>query len=246
MSIGIDLRGKEQVLQQYDFMESPFYAVYQAKDLKFQHLDDDTENGRALLSQNLEVLEINGSTAPFKIVYYYGVNSSGKLSADQIKGSNTFRIVSPGVATNSPYYGEMGLQNTTFPSRINGNSNELVEELKEQNKLLRQQLEAMEVEETEPEAPTGINAMVSGLMNNPEIQGVVIGKLLTILDRFFPEKTIQPNASLAGVSDDKIILENVNKLFAAGMELQDLEKLVSIAQSNPTFFRTLLNSLKSM
>jgi len=246
MSLGIDLRGKEQVLQQFDFIETPFYAVYQGKDLKFQHLEDDTESGRALLAQNLEILDLNGSTAPFKIVYYYGLNDKGKLSTDNVKGSNTFRIVSPGTSTNSEFYGAPELQNRSFPSRVAGISSEYVEELKTQNQLLKQQLEAYEAEDTEPEAPTGINAMVSGLLSNPEIQSVVISRLCGLLDKILPQAPAQPNAMLAGINEDKIILDNVNKLFAAGMELQDLEKLVLIAQSNPVFFKTLLTSLKSM
>jgi hypothetical protein len=247
MSIGIDLRGKEQVLQQFDFIETPFYAVYQGKDLKFQHLEDDTESGRALLAQNLEILDLNGSTAPFKIVYYYGVNEKGKLSTDNVKGSNTFRIVSPGTSTNSEFYGAPELQNRSFPSRVAGVSNEYVEELKTQNQLLKQQLEAYEAEDTEPEAPTGINAMVSGLLSNPEIQSVVISRLCGLLDKILPQApAVGQNAMLAGVQDNQIIIDNVNRLFAAGMELEDLQKLVTIAQSNPVFFKTLLTSLKSM
>lgn len=251
MSVGIDLRGKEQVLQQFDFVETPFFAVYQGKDLKFQHLEDDTEAARTLLGQNLEVLELNGSTAPFKIVYYYNLNNAGKLTADNIKASNTFRIVSPGAATNSPFYGDPGLHNTFFPSKIAGVSSEVLEELKEQNKLLRQQLEAYEAEaeeaDNEPEQPTGINAMVSGLLSNPEIQSVVISRLCGLLDKILPQpQAAQQNAMLAGVSEEKIILDNVQLLFAAGMEMEDLQKLTKIAQSNPMFFKTLLTSLKSM
>lgn len=253
MANGIDIRGAAQVLEQFDLFDTPFFAVYQGKDLKFQHLEDNIDEARNLLRQNLEVLENNGSVAPFKIVYYYNLSASEKLVPENIKGSNTFRVCSPGVSTNHPDYGNPDRINTNFYASKIGNA-KLIDEQAAKILELEERLNAMDAEaEAEPAAVGGFNGIINGLLASPEIQQAIIGRLLNFVDTILPanNNTMQTQqqssgAAIAGVSETNVFHDSITVLENNGMTLNDFVKLANIAQTKPDYFKMLLQSLRTM
>ena len=237
MALGIDLRGIDQVIESFNLNGTPFFAIYQGKDLKFQHLENDIDSASELLQNNLRVLEQGGSTAPLKIVYYYDVNAAGKLTNENIKGSNTFRVCNPG-AYNSAGYG----------------SNEIIVPYRERkNDAYEQRIAALELqlseeaeEEEAPQAVGGFNGVLMGLLNNPQVQEVIIGRLLTVLDKILPPpQNSNAPAMVSGASDqDEQIKYCLQTLFSKGMTVADLQKLKNIAETQTLYFNSLLSMLR--
>lgn len=258
MSIGIDLRGKDQVINQFDLFSTPYYCVMQGKDIKFYYADDNMDEARELLENNLNVLEQNGSVAPFKIVYYTGINEKGKLVAENIKGSNTFRVCSPGMAPNNPMYQNVESGLPIWQSKkMSGIDREELEELKNKIQYLEDQNEELisKLEESEEaiEQPAGIGGLLNGLLQNPEIQTALIGRILGFVDTLLPQKNNYMNsAQIAGTEDNNFAkinlqeIEAVEKLKGAGMTTDDLCKLANISVNNSAYFNMLLNTLRSL
>lgn len=254
MANGIDIRGAEQVLEQFELFDTPFFAVFQGKDLKFQHLEDNIDEARNLLRQNLEVLERNGSVAPFKIVYYYNLSANEKLVPENIKGSNTFRVISPGVSTNHPDYGNPERFNTNFFASKIGNA-KIIDEQAAKIIELEERLNAMEAEavEEQPQAVGGLNGIINGLLQNEQIQQAIIGRLLNFVDTILPNKSNAMNtannasgASIAGIDETNALHDALSQLEAAGMTLNDFVKLATIAKEKQSYFQMLLQSLRTM
>lgn len=245
MAQGIDIRGKEDVLTQFDTFETPYFAVYQGKDLKFYHLNDDVDSARELLEANLSVLERNQTTAPFKIVFYENLNAAGKLSADNVKGSNTFRVFSPGVSYNHADYGNperIGAYNRGGNAEIISSQEKKINELEEKINTLTELLEA----DPEPAQVGGIGGMLGALLENPQVQNVIVGKVLSFMDSLFPDKQQTAPAMVAGITEESDVQSAIRKLFDAGMTIADLQKLAGISSTNSAMFNILLQQLRSM
>lgn len=247
MATGIDLRGADQVLQQFDLFDTPFFAVYQGKDLKFYHDVDNVDEARELLNSNLAVLEANASTAPFKIVYYTQLNNAGKLTMDNCKGSATFRICSPGVGANHPMAGQLEVVGS-YHNRKQSELIELLErKLDEQNEKINILLEAKDAEEAEdPGQVNGFQSVIGSLMANPAIQEAIIGRLINLVDKILPPPQQQHNAgALAGITDESDVQGALRILFDAGMTISDLQKLAAMTKTNAGLFQILLGQLRN-
>lgn len=242
MANGIDLRGSEQVLQSFDLNATPFFAIYQGKDLKFQHLENDIDSAKELLVNNLNVLEQGGSSAPLKIVYYYDLNSNGKLSNENIKGSNTFRICNGGPSNYNSFNDGQVIPIPYRESRANREQEARILALEQ--RLL--EAEAEEEEET-PQAVGGMQGVLAGLLNNPQIQDALVGRLIGFLDKILPAQTPAGNipAMVSGASDDdQQIRQSLQTLFSKGMTVADIQKLANIAETQTPYFNTLLSMLR--
>lgn len=246
MANGIDLRGKDEVLAQFEVFDTPYFSVYQGKDLKFYHDQDNLDDARELLSSNLEILERNQSTAPFKIVYYTQLNNSGKLTADNCKGSGTFRVMSPGVSYNNPNFGNPEII-SGYPAR--GAHLELLKKQQEEIQELKEKLDLIiesQTEDNEPQdAMGGFNGVIGALLNNPAIQNVIVGKLISLVDKILPEQKEVPAARVAGITDESEVQGALRDLFAAGMTIADLQKLADMSKTNAALFQILLGQLRN-
>lgn len=245
MANGIDLRGGDQVLNSYELFDTPFYAIYQGKTLKFYHDENDIDSGRELLQKQIEALQQGQSTAVFEIVYYTELNSAGKLVKENIKGSNTFRIVTPGVGYNHPEFGNPALIGSYEAKR---QSNQLIEqqakkieELEEKIDLLLEQKEIEEDQETE--SVNGFQQIIGTVLSNPQIQSVLVGKLMNLVDTILPDK--KPNVQIAGVLDETEVQAALRQLFDAGMTIADLQKLAEMSEKETSMFNFLLTQLRS-
>jgi len=112
-----------------------------------------------------------------------------------------------------------------------------VERLKYLNERLSDEL--MQIEEAEEEEEIGA-------VDDPMVamQTMLMGKLPQILDYI-----LKPNNApkIAGVEDNNNIQDVITELSTHDLELEsDLKKLLSLAKNNPSLFKMLLNSLRSM
>ena len=239
---GIDIRTKNGVLQQLETFATPFYSVYSGKDLKFYHIEDNMDSARDLLSSNLDMLEANGTAATFVIRFYDELNNAGKLVPENLKGSNTFRLT-----PNLNEYRSLAGAGVVIDS-------EQVRQLKEQNEILRAQLEAYQQSDDDddddddaPEAPQGVGAIVGALFNNPQIQQVIISGAIKFIDKIMQPQQMQqaqPAAQMAGVSADDV-QTSINELLKY-CTADDLAKLAALPSVNPALFNILLTQLRSM
>lgn len=248
MATGINLRGGDQVLQQFELFDTPFFAIYQGKDLQFYFDEENIDAARELLTQQLDVLTNNRSTATFKAVFYTGLNDKGKLTPENIKGSTTFRVCTPGVSYNHPEFGNPELIGAYGNSR---GGVRLMDEQAQKIEALEQKIDQLleekaEEENNTPQGVGGFQGMIGAVLSNPQVQQVLIGRLLGLLDKILPEQNAAgPKPTIAGISDESEVQAAIRKLFEAGMNIDDLIKLSNIPQNNPALFSILLTQLRS-
>ena len=250
MSNGIDLKGVLELLAQFDYRETPFFAVYQGKDLKFYHTNDDIEAARTMLMQHLEQLEKNGSTAPFKIVWYKRLKiDTDELDKNSELGSNTFRVVQPGMSMQAYHAINRG---DDMPQIISGSNNKILEALNS----IESRLTAIEspIEDDEQEIKeTGSQKLMgalSGIINQPEILQLIAIKLTGLLDMIptpgYKQQNLQNLTPMKIEEKDLPELNNyLQMLLNAGMGLNDFKKLSEISTKDPKQFAFLLQMLKT-
>ena len=253
MSNGIDLKGVNEVAAQYDYRETPFFAVYQGKDLKFYNVNDDIEAARSMLLQHLEQLEKNGSTAPFKIVWYKKLKTdSEELEKSSELGSNTFRVVQPGMSMQAYHAINRG---DDMPQIISGSSNKILEALNSiESRLtaienpLNEEEEEQEIKESGTQKLMGA---ISGIINNPSVQEMIAVKLASLLNMIptsQPVTTVTQNTQPMKIEEKDLPELNsyLQNLLNAGMGLNDFRMLSDLSIKNPSQFAWLLSMLKTL
>lgn len=261
MANAIDLKGVDEVLQQFEHRATPFFEVREGKDLKFKFLDDDLEAAKSCLQIHLEQLANNGTTAPYKIVFYKSVNSAGDgFIKDSEMGSNTFRLNQPGMGMQQYYAIQRGDIDPAQVAGMGGGVNaKILETLNGINsrlialeKPLEEELE--EIEEDQPE-DTGkqILGALAGIIQHPDVQSILAQKLVGLLNLIpsgsvnsqpAPTQVQHKQISQMNEQDIQAINQALGTLVNAGMTVQDFEKLANIAATDPSKFTMLLGMLK--
>ena len=247
-----DFRNSEAVLNQYDVMDTPYYTVFQGKDYKFDWMEEDLEGGRNHLKQQLEAIKFFGNTAQFKICFYRKLTEKGTFNIENIKGSNTFKVIAEEQADQSPYW---AAKNNYVHPEIKA----LIEKIDAQQSQINALLQESDQEEEEEENKGVLGGLLNGLtpiLQNPAIQQAIAGRIIGFLDKLVPDnktKTMymQPAGTLSGVSEtepseqeEQIILNNaLVKLFNNGVTVNDIQKLADMAD-NPVQFNFLLSMLR--
>lgn len=240
----VDLRGIVQVLAQFDFRNTPYYAVLCGKDLKFEFKEDDLEQARNVLSQTLELIESNGTTAIYKVEWYDKV-VNGKLLRENLLGTNTFRLNQIGDGVGG---GSWDRDNRIVGY---GNGKSKVEELLE--KVLQNQLDQdkrlKELEADEKDEEPAHMKMISGMLGDPVVQRQFAQRLLGIMDMILPatNKPAQP-ASVSGAQITEIDIAQMNAsleiLLNNGMVPTDVKMLADMCINHPDQFKFLLSQLR--
>lgn len=248
--IGIDLKGLDQVIDTYVYRGIPNYQVMSGKDLKFYYAGNNIDEGREVLMNNLKVVQDNGSTAVYKIIYFDG-ESDGKLNKSEIVGSNSFRLLMPDE------------EKEMYRSRMAGVGSSQLDQIKQLLETLIQQsaglesriaaLEAFDEEEDEPEEKKegGIAGLLSGILEDPQIKSIVVNGIVDLVKKVKPGNAIEdrpvPSAAVGNISAEDV--EKMNQailiLMDKGMTADDLTKLANIAKDDPITFTFLLNKLRS-
>jgi hypothetical protein len=256
MSTGIDLKGVTEVLSQFDYRDTPFFAVYQGKDLKFENNEDDIEAARAMLNTHLEQLANNGSQAPFKIVWYKKLRPDGERpDPNSLLGSNTFRVVPIGMNMQNFYAMQRGDE---IPFKISGKDDsnskilELLNGIDSRLTAIENPLEE-ELDSEEEQTPTQkILGAISGVISHPSVQELLASKLVGLLNLIpTPAAMGQAPAATKQITmpiEEKDLPElndQLQILIQYGMGLEDFKKLANIAKSNNSQFNMLLTMLRN-
>jgi hypothetical protein len=268
MSNGIDLKGVSEVIAQFDYRETPFFFVYQGKDLKFFNEEDDLEAARALLDLHLQQLENNGSTAPFKIAFYKKLKEDGSIDRQSELGSNTFRVCQPGMGMQKYYAIKNGDISPEMAVSMGGNGNGRVVS---QNDKIIEMLTAMDSRLTAIETPlegeddeddiepetnqSKLMGALAGIVSHPEVQQLLANKLIGLLNLIpsglfnkpVTQQPIQQQNTLLNMNEQEQqqLGQYIQVLINAGMGMEDFKKLANIAQTNPGQFSMLLGMLKN-
>lgn len=247
----VDLRGLEKVMSHYEFRDTPFYAVYCTKDLKFFHVEEDKEKGEAWLRDNLTLIENGGSTAIHKIEFYSEVTEKKKLIKENLIGIITFRLNQI-----SDMAGGETWNRQQVPALYRTREIELMEKILENQNAMESRVKALETlePETEEETPASMGMkMISGVFDNPQMQQAFAQRFLGFIDMIMPLKPNQRQQSPASVgnatitTDEIVTIETaVQTLLNNGMTVSDLTKLSEISVKDPGQFTFLLKTLRNL
>lgn len=248
-----DYREIQAVLDAFDRNDTALFAVYQGKDLKFDSIElaEDPETARQYLNDNLEAIRRYGNTQTFKIVFYRRLSEKGTLTPENVKGSNTFKVVEPQDAGMLSYW---QLKNG---ERMPPQPTQELSEIKEMLLAQQSQINAL-LQEPDEENNNSVNGsagfnimgLVNQLISHPEIQQAIAGRITGLINTIIPDPSgklmpMQQTTQLAGTSEDQqvqIINDCLQRLFTAGLTLDDLQKLADMTkdQANFNFLLSLL------
>ena len=248
-----DFREIDALLKQYDVMDTPYYTVYQCKDYKFDWMEDDLEGGKDYLAKQLEAIKYFGNTSQFKICFYRKLTDKGTFNIENIKGSNTFKVIS-----------EDDPERGTYWAKKNGMDNPEIRQLRELVEAQQSQINALLTasdQEEEEEDKGVLGGLLNGLtpiLQNQQVQQVIAGKIIGFIEKILPDTknlTMQSLGALHGTTQPSVPIEESEevqqqklndaliKLFSAGVTVNDLVKLSEMAD-NPTQFNFLLSMLR--
>lgn len=239
----LDRRGIDSILEGFNtFSEySPFFSVWQGKNLKFQSTDEDLQRGQDLLLSNLEALRQAGSDAIFTIRFHKTTDKDGFVTdKTPYVGSFNFKVAEAQ---------QMGQLAGTETSSFHSIFSKLDQILQQQNEIQSRVAALEEYEEEEEDTKTNETMkLISGVANHP-IGQMVIEKIVGAL---MPKIAAQPNqqtVGLAGVPDDEDLKidEAIERLKAVDDQLgNDLLKLAAIAETQKGTFDFLIKQLRTM
>jgi hypothetical protein len=245
MGVSVDLRGIEQVLRKFDSRNTPFYAVTCGSELKFSNTDESLDKAKNKLTEELEEYSENGTTAIYKIQWYEKLDASGKLTKENLIGSDNFRLnqIGDGIGGGS-WDRERGIVGYANSNPVM----KLLEQLVADNKAIKEEIAEMK-NETDPEMSEGMK-MISGLMSDPHIKSLVIPRIMGLVDMILPVKSngMQSNAAtISGtITADDITLMNqsLEILLNNGVVPNDIKLLADMATQNPAQLQMLLAMLR--
>lgn len=250
--------GVDAIMSAYDRnAQTPYYSVWAGKDMIFSYNEDDIEQGRIHLMENLIACEQNEHSDILKIKFH--PKKEKLFITDRTPAIATLfvRVTDPNYLKNQiqPYQPQnnYGMQNILEKQieLMNGINNRLA--------LLEEAQQDVEDEEEEEDKLGQIGA----LLNNPAIQ-TILGMLIPAVVPMF--KAPVANTSIAGIPEDKIDfvedldlqvdvkqIENLitDKLVNALIRLnkhtdnleESLEKLADMADENPAKYKMLITYL---
>lgn len=248
-----DLWKKDAVIKMFDQQGTPYYEVMQGKEKKFDSLDhaEDIEDAKQYLQTQLEAIEYFGSPAQFRINFYRDLSAAGKLTADNLKASNTFKLAENGERAPGTYWGDRHAVGA-----VGGGNSELAE-IKEMLIAQQSQINALleDPDDTttgDPAGVGGVMGMLAGILNNPAVQEAIAAKAIGFLNSIIPDPsgktmTMQSNPQLGNITQDDITALNVavTKLVEYGVTVNDFQKLAALTADKPKF-EMLIGMLRTM
>ena len=226
--------GTDAVLSWFDInAKSPYYSVSDNKgNILFQYTGTDIDEGRELLEQNLRVAESNEANDICMIKIHQKVAKGGNIDNKTPHiASIHFRPAQLRMHSTQPYQ-----------SYDYGGNSKMMEEiisLKSQLNAMQMKMEVDEDEDEDEDEPEQDN-LLSGIMNNPQIQSMLLSAISGLMS---PNK-----AKVAGIDDvgeDEKIFEAIQILKKHSPTIgDDLLLLCQIAENNPAQFNMLLSMLR--
>jgi len=251
--------GVNQIMDAFDRnAQTPYYSVWAGKDMIFSYNEDDAEQGRVYLMENLIACEQNEHSDILKIKFHPKKEKTFITDKSPAIATLFVRVCDPNYLKGQiqPYNPapNYGLQNILEKQTeiLSGLSNRLsaLEEVQ-----MRDEEEADEVEED-------ALGKVGAILNHPAIQTI----LGILIPQIMPAITPKPQPIVAGVQEQELVQEQNNfdieeinhteinygqiddaleRLSKHTLTLaEDLTALADMADNNPGQFKMLLGMLK--
>lgn len=231
----IEHRSKEAVLIGFDMYDTPYYAVFQDKCLKFYNDTNDGEKAKETLSECLDALISAKSYAIYHVRFYKTCPDESPNWKDNPTGSFNFKLdeCRPDMQYQYPMAGVSGMGE--------------IAELKKEIAALKL---ARDEPDDRPQWQKTLSSISGVLDDNPQLANTILPAISNILSgivsKFMPnQKNIMPAAEymagVAGVPDDNkvanddYIMESVDRLMAIDTDFPiHLKQLADMATNNPS------------
>jgi len=229
----INARSVEDAMKHYDFRAEkkgfkPFYIVKAANQPKFSNTEDDINLGREILEMNLQAAKQVGNTSTFSICFYKRLDKNMECSGVP----EVFNI-----KLNDP-----NAYNAVIPSH-NGLFSDLSRTMENIDaRMIDLESKLNEEDQDEEEEDEGL---LGGITKDPEFKKMILSMFFNSMAGG-PNKTPPINGVPGEDEKDKIrtslqiLSKHTNSLG------DDLTKLATIAQTNPSQFDMLINMLRKM
>ena len=221
----------------------PYYSVWNGKTLMFSYNGTDDEAGLARLIENIEAAKENNVSDVMHLRIHPDVDKNGHISdKTPYVASTFFRAVDlqqPQYSTMQRVAGVDYYTNAQIMEKLNAVESRL------NGVLAAEENEEEEEDQKQNESP--VTQMLSGILNNPQMQGMLVNIVAGFLSKLMPTPQPQPQA-LAGIEDDAqdakakqalSIIKSYDPLYG-----DDLIKLAELAQNNNSQFNFLLTMLR--
>jgi hypothetical protein len=237
--------------------QTPYYSVWSGKDMIFSFNDDDAEQGRVYLMENLIASEQNEHSDILKIKFH--PKKEKLFITDKTPSIATLfvRVCDPNYFKNSqvqPYNPQpnFALQN------IMEKQNELMSTLSNRLALL----EEAQIEEEEEETEDDALGKIGTILNHPVIQTFIAAILPSLMpsvkNAMQPQVSgiekqevaemevyAEPFESIGDIDEFELIQNSLDRLSKHTNNLgNDLKALADMADNNPAQFKMLLGMLK--
>lgn len=256
--------GLDQVLYLVQSRDTPYYAVYISKDLKFECIADGVEEAMNMLEEQMQVPQSNGTTVTYTIKFYKGLTTNGSIDKNTLMGTNTFKLARYDQAPQNYFRAERGLPPVPF-NRNSADNNQLA--------TLAQKIEAIEeilIKKAEAEALAAAQAAEEEEEEQPDMVGSILGRIDQIAAVFSRPEIVNLIGMVAGIFKNGIqsvnsmgnvmvsapttqeeqterITNAIQTMFQYDQNLViHLEKLAHLAQTNTNQFNMLIGMLDKM
>lgn len=256
MGKAVQLRGTPVILQAYDRIGIPTWALFYEQKCLFKCGGENLEESKAILRQFLQQLEQSNTSATYDLRFYEELKDKKKIKAGT-EPDYSYNIVlfdpeeypSPGALTRREGYATILQELQDVKAQL----------------ALRQKEEEDEEEEAVGSGPGWIGA-VNKLLDNPDIQQKLGDRILGFLDNLLSKSinqlpmTTQREAGTIGSTGNPhtqtpvtITQEQYEKIQSsvqvlAGIDPQlgdHLEKIAQLAQKNPVRYKSLISMLNT-
>lgn len=258
--------GVNQIMDAFDRnSQTPYYSVWAGKDMIFSWNDDDAEQGRVYLMENLIASEQNEHSDILKIKFHPKKEKTFITDKTPSIATLFVRVCDPNYFKNQvqpyqaqPNYGMQNLMERQL-EMLNGINSRLtaLEEVQE------------EVEEEE-DSEDDVLGKIGTIINHPAVQTLIAALLPNVLTAMKPQQTqavagIEPEVEEMEAYDPEVIGEidyseekqnyHAHSIQQINLALErlskhtdtlaaDLTALADMAEANPTQFKMLLGMLR--
>ena len=226
--------------------DSPLFGVFQGKQLLFSYSGDDMDKAIEKLTENVSIGEQSDNQSILSLRLYKTAGKEGFI-VEKTPYSQSILFC----CTDKEPQVMGGYDRPNFNTR----TDKIMQTLDEMKLLLApvaQRMNDLEerLNDLEDSKPKGIQGAISGLIENPQVQGLLINKLMGL---FGMDDTKRIPQAMAGVEttarmDDKRIHDAVERLQAiCGNELPVvLELIAKFGEQNRPAFDETVKQLKTL
>ena len=165
----VQFHGVPKVLDAYEKRQAPSFMLTCGNQLLLKHQGTDIEEGKQVLYGYLKEIRTPENIATYTLAVFDEIPKGGISVKTAYDGSFNFKIHESGYQT--PWAEQSG-------SRY--------DELKEMIVEMRAEMNARE---SETDKPAGIMGMISGILENPQAQQMIMQRLIGVFDKLF---TMEP------------------------------------------------------